>query len=180
MLNAFPKTRALGFSLIEMMIGVAILGILLAAALPSYRAWMLNTQIRNAADSIQNGLQRARAEAIKRNTPVDFVLAPGNNSTWLVQLPGGGGGGPLGLDPIDSRSDINEGSKEVISAIVLGANTVTFDNLGRPTTGAFTVNLTSTILTAAESLDLRVTVGFGGNIKMCDPHAGASSPRSCN
>ena len=181
MLNAISKTRALGFSLIEMMIGITILGLLLAAAMPSYRAWMLNAQIRSAAESIQNGLQRARAEAIKRNTPVQFVLGVGNDSSWIVQLPTGGGGGPLGTDPlinIDARSS-NEGSKDVTRAITLGANIVTFNNIGQPTTGAFTVNLTSTILTAAESQDLNVTVGFGGNVKMCDPHVGASNPRSC-
>ena len=177
MLSAFPKIRALGFSLVELMIGIAILGILLAAAIPSYRSWILNSQIRNAAESIQNGLQRARTEALKQNTFVSFVLGAGNDSSWSV-LPGGGPV-PLGA-PIDSRLS-SEGSKSVVlTPVPAGATTVTFDLMGRPLAGGLTgVGVDSTILPAASSQDLSVTIGLGGNIKMCDPNVSSPNPRAC-
>ena len=66
--------RQHGFTLVEVMVAIVILGILFGIALPTYRVWIQNVQIRNAAESIQNGLQLARTEAVKRNTNVAFVL----------------------------------------------------------------------------------------------------------
>jgi type IV fimbrial biogenesis protein FimT len=50
-----------GFTLVEMMIAIAIFALLVLAALPEFRIWMQNTQIRTAAEGILNGLQFARA-----------------------------------------------------------------------------------------------------------------------
>ena len=63
-----------GFSLVELMITVAVLGIVLMIALPNMGAWLQNTQIRTSAEAMQAGLQLARAEALKRNTTVRFQL----------------------------------------------------------------------------------------------------------
>lgn len=176
MLSALPKSRSLGFSLIELMIAVAILAILTGLAMPSFQAWLQNAQIRNAAESVQNGLQRARAEAVGRNTDVEFVLGAG--SSWVVQLTDG--------TNIESRSS-SEGSRDVTVAVTpAGATTVTFNNFGglkaanADASVPFTqVNLDSSVLAAAASQELRVTIGLGGNVRMCDPNAPASSPRAC-
>lgn len=176
-LNAFIKSRHLGFSLIELLIGIVIMAILLSLAMPSFQAWLQNTQIRNAAESIQNGLQRARAEAVGRNTNVEFVL--GTGSSWVVKLAGGAN--------IESRPS-SEGSRDVTVAVApAGATTVTFNNFGgvvQPTnadgSAPFTqVGLDSSVLAAADSQELRVTIGVGGNVRMCDPNAPAGSPRAC-
>lgn len=66
--------RQAGMTLVELMIGLAVFGILVMMALPDYTAWIQNTKIRNAAESVQNGLQLARAEAIRRNTDVTFAF----------------------------------------------------------------------------------------------------------
>lgn len=175
-MNTCLKTRSSGFSLIELLIGIVILAILAGLAMPSFQAWLQNTQIRNAAESIQNGLQRARAEAVGRNTNVEFVLGAG--SSWVVQLPDG--------TNIESRSS-NEGSRDVAVAVTpLGATTVTFNNFGSVLANnadasvPFTqVDFDSAVLAAAESQELRVTIGLGGNVRMCDPNAAAPSPRAC-
>jgi len=63
-------TRNRGFSLIELMVTITIVVLLILMALPSYSQWLTNTRIRNAAESIHNGLQFARNEAVQRNTNV--------------------------------------------------------------------------------------------------------------
>ncbi|RZL01465.1 MAG: prepilin-type N-terminal cleavage/methylation domain-containing protein [Rubrivivax sp.] len=70
--------RQRGFSMIEIVVTMVILGLLLSAALPSGVAWIRNMRIRSTAESIQSGLQRARTEAVRRNTSVSF---------WLVSTP---------------------------------------------------------------------------------------------
>lgn len=176
MLNAISKTRSLGFSLVELMIGVAIMGLLLSFAVPNLRTWILNAQIRNAAESILNGMQLARAEALARNTPVAFVLRPvaGTDSTsWDVFVVG---------DAVAKASRLSSEGSDSVSRAVLpgGATTVTFDNAGMAIAGGITsIALDSTILPAAASNDLMVIVGLGGSIKMCDPNVASPNPRAC-
>lgn len=78
-----------GFNLVEMMIVVAIIGILFAIALPSMQAWIRNVQIRSDADSVLAGLQKARTEAVKNNQCVALVLTSLNSrSDWQVIMDG--------------------------------------------------------------------------------------------
>ena len=63
MLNSMQR----GFTLVELMIGIAIVGLSLVMAAPSFSSWIQSTQIRTAAEAVQNGLQLARGEAVRRN-----------------------------------------------------------------------------------------------------------------
>lgn len=63
-----------GFSLVELSVVVAILGLLLAVGFPSFQTWLRSVQVRNAAESLQNGLQFARMEALRRNERVSFWM----------------------------------------------------------------------------------------------------------
>lgn len=176
LLSDFPKFRHLGFSLIELLIGIVIMGILMSLAMPSFQTWLQNSQIRNEAESIQNGLQSARAESVGRNADVEFVLGAG--SSWVVRVAGGAN--------IESRSS-SEGSKDVtVTVTPAGTTTVTFNNFGgvkaanADASAPFTrIDLDSSVLAAANSQELRITIGLGGNVRMCDPNAPVSSPRAC-
>lgn len=163
------RKQSLGFSLVELMIGIAVLAILLSIAVPSFRTMIINSQVRNAAESIANGLQKARAEAVARNTNVTFVLAAGTNTSWTVNQ-------VAPATVIESR-DSGEGSANVTrTEVPAGETTVTFSNLGRviDATPITQINLTATDSTKS----LRVTIGAGGNVRMCDPSI-SSGPRAC-
>ena len=62
-------------TIIELMIVVAVISILAVMVLPEFKQTIANSQIRGAAESIQNGLQIAKLEAIRRNTNVVFYFA---------------------------------------------------------------------------------------------------------
>ena len=173
MLSTLTIRKIAGFSLVELMVSVVVLGILASIAVPSFQAWLRNTQIRNAAESITNGLQRARAEAVSRNTNTTFVM--GADSSWTISV----------VNPaltLDQRL-ASEGSKNVARTVLpAGATTVTFSNVGLVVANADASNsITQFDLTATGgSQNLRVTIGTGGNARMCDPNLTAgSSPRAC-
>jgi type IV fimbrial biogenesis protein FimT len=61
-----------GFSLIEFMIALAILGVLLLAILPAYREWIASQQLMNHARFLADTLDLARSEAIKHGFRVNL------------------------------------------------------------------------------------------------------------
>lgn len=56
-----------GFSLLELIIVLAILGLLLALATPNYLRWRAQAQLDEAARSLAWTFQQARAEAKRAN-----------------------------------------------------------------------------------------------------------------
>jgi len=64
--------RAPGFTLVEVLIGLAIASALLLAATRSLGSWIPRTQQRNHAEALVQALHHARSEAIKRGHRVDL------------------------------------------------------------------------------------------------------------
>lgn len=79
------KTSASGFTLIEMMIAIAIAGVLAAVAVPSFRDFIINSSITTQANDFVSGLALARSEAIKRGTSARVTAAGADfSSGWTV------------------------------------------------------------------------------------------------
>ena len=172
--------RRAGFTLIEVMIGLAVMAILMVMGLPSFTAWLQKGQIRTAAEAIQNGLMLARAEAVRRNTPVSFSMA-GPDSSWTVATVA------TPLPPIQVRTGA-EGSSNAIVAVTAGALPVSvqFDGLGRANIAAnLTIEVTNPVggacgtgLTQMRCLNVQVTPG--GTVRMCDPQVSTTGDtRKC-
>ena len=70
-----PSVR-LGFSLVEFLIAVAIFGLLVLAAGPSYRHWIASQQLANHAHFLAGTLNLARSEAIKTGYRVNLCKSP--------------------------------------------------------------------------------------------------------
>jgi type IV fimbrial biogenesis protein FimT len=70
--QVLPDRRQHGFTLIELMVIIAVLGVLVAIALPSFKSTIDRRNLVGAANDIFAGLQYARSEAIKRNQNIEF------------------------------------------------------------------------------------------------------------
>lgn len=78
------KHRQHGATLIELIIGLAIMALLLLFGVPEYTAFMNNARLRATADTLATGINLARAEAVKRNNRVEFVLTDEEPIATLV------------------------------------------------------------------------------------------------
>jgi len=78
------RTFQRGFTIIEVMISLAVLGVLISLGAPGFVEWLQNQQIRAAAEATLNGLQVARGEAVRRNTPVRFQLVSDLTSSCVL------------------------------------------------------------------------------------------------
>jgi len=61
-----------GFTLIELMVAIAVLGVLLSMALPSYQGMLKNNCLTTNTNTLVTSFQQARSEAIKRRTKVEI------------------------------------------------------------------------------------------------------------
>lgn len=168
-----------GLTLIEVMITIAIGLILALMALPMYSTWIAGQQVRTAAESVYEGIRVAQTEAVRRNSPVRFVVDPAKG--WKVEL--------VSDDSLVREGLLIEGSPKVSLTLTPdGADTIVFDGLGRALDDALAP------LAARVTIDVKSTTGFtdvreqrvvidtaaatGVGIRTCDPKLSAD-PRAC-
>jgi type IV fimbrial biogenesis protein FimT len=92
--------RARGFTMLELLVVVAIAALLFAIGVPTFRNASLGARLSAAANNLLASIQLARSEAIKRNLAVT-VCASSDGATCA-----GGGGWEQGWIVIDSAANV--------------------------------------------------------------------------
>lgn len=73
--NLGRQTLSNGFTLIELMVTVAILGILSALAAPSIQGTIVKSKLTGVGNEFIGNIQRARNEAVSKNTCVSMCMS---------------------------------------------------------------------------------------------------------
>jgi len=186
-----------GFTIIEVVIVVALAAFLLAAVAPSVSTWMRNTRIRTAAEAISNGLQQARNEAVRRNQSVGFYLVSdtsavsmsdscalsASSSGWVVALASPVSKCASDRDtfiavrpPGDTANGLSVASKDAGGN---DATSVSFNGYGQISSASpiSCIKLSNSSDSGARALN--IAINAGGQIRMCDPAVSSSDPRAC-
>jgi type IV fimbrial biogenesis protein FimT len=198
-----------GFSLVELMTVIVVLGVLLVMVLPSLSDWMVNQRIRNTADALLRGLQLARQEAVRRNQTMGFwlVSAPATSASKLdgsCALSSSSGAWVVSInDPVgkcDSSPSVTAepflvakhapgdgGGQDIAVAATqsdksTAATSIQFSGLGRVSSGTpiARIDVTKSGGDSANYRSLCIEVSGVGLVRMCDPAlTDNADPRAC-
>jgi len=182
-----------GFSLVELIVGLAVLALLIALGVPQYAAFTANARIRATSEGVTAGLNLARAEAVKRNARVEMVLTDDPPVEGLVNslTPSTSGTNWMVREWVPSSNSYNfiegkagaEGSGREESGVIVASSStdasydgrVTFTGfgamaIGQPVTFQFTYPAAGACAAASGPLRcLNINVSPGGQIRVCDP-----------
>jgi type IV fimbrial biogenesis protein FimT len=134
-------TRVSGFSLVELMITIAILAVLLAIGLPSFQGSLRSNRVTSTTNELMASISLARSEALRNPggavlcTTTDGATCGGNwNNGWMVWVDVNGDGNPGGADDRVLRY-VQGKNQLVLAATSPGgaafANRIDFDHRGR-------------------------------------------------
>jgi len=186
-----PAAAARGFTLIELMITVALAAILTALAAPSMTAMIRSNRIQTEASWLLNDLQFARSEAIRTGQPVSLCPTATGGTTsptcittntwhsgWIVFRDATGSGTPdytVSNPLLRQRAGLPNGDTAVASTAP-SPNAITFNREG------FTTGLgTSTVMMKFHTSDSNtkatrcISVDFGGRLNTLIYGASSSS-----
>ncbi|SDX36877.1 GspH/FimT family pseudopilin [Marinobacter mobilis] len=135
-MNFLKKSR--GFTLIELIVTIAVFGVIIALAAPSFQNMVISNRVAFDRDEFFNLLQFARSEAIKNGTAV--TICKSSNGSSCDNSLGWNGGWLLFADTdrdgvLDASGDKVIKSVDPLEGLVVvtqsnGDNLVTFESRG--------------------------------------------------
>ena len=182
-MNAPRRLRQAGFTLVELMIVVALVAILLALAAPSFRETLARNRLEGVAGELATDFQYARSEAVARNAQVGLFV--GSNCYTVFVVNGTAPTSacvhatPIKNVPIDAGSSI---SLAFLSTAATAQPYIQFDPVrgmaadatGNDWQGQVTVG------TSVGNWQLRSDVTNAGRVKTCSPSGTFKGYSSCS
>jgi type IV fimbrial biogenesis protein FimT len=175
---------ARGFSLIELMITIAVAALLLMAAVPAMQSWIADARVRTAAETFQNAARLAQGEAVRRSRTAVLMLTNGAPSEdakpaaggkrWVVRL--------LERTTADDGEEslfLRGGAEAASGEVTVAGDALTcFNAFGQLTTLSADATGLGAACTAKASAEfgfsrsggrsMKVLIGLGGKVRLCD------------
>lgn len=156
--------RNFGFTLIELMVSLAVLVVLISVAIPSFMNLIQNSRSAALANSLVIALNVARSESVKRNALVNLcpssdgatcMATPDWTAGWIAQQNGGATLQVWGAPDTGA-----------VIAQTGGATTIQFDGSGRMTLPAAAVIFNSRYPNCSGDQARRIRVSTTGRVSV--------------
>jgi type IV fimbrial biogenesis protein FimT len=138
-----------GFTLIELMITVAIMSIMMAVGLPSFQSIIASSRLTAAANAMVSALQLARFEAIKQHKPVVVTKKTNWKDGWIVYVD-------------KNRNNAQDTDEPTLATFDAISPTVKMDN-------------TTVTYTTYMNYDESGRANVGGHFTFCSPATGTAT-----
>lgn len=181
------RRRLGGFTLVELMVTIAVIAILATIAAPNMMAFLDRNRVVGAGEAVYGQLQAARSEAIKQGARMTAAFSSG--SAWCVGYARGdvacdctaalGGSNPcsiLGDGQNALLTAISSGPFSGVGMNAGGPASLTFDGVRGTLTGAGG----GVSFSSAQGRQLRVEVNVLGRVRLCSPDGSVGGYPTCN
>ena len=176
-----------GFTLIEMLIAVALIGILSAATLPGFSGFLNGQKVNLAANNVYTAMQLTKASAIQQNARMALVFEPTLGSWCIFNRT---------EEPTSTACSWTSNTLETgvlrkyiepmpiglaIAVLPASATQITYDGLGRvvPNSDA-SATITNVTVTMPTDPGRANTVQLSnGIVRLCDPLKAVGDPQAC-
>lgn len=163
-----------GFTLLETMIVVSIIGVLVTIAIPNFQIWVSNQRLRSDMAQLEGDLQSARMTAINRNAPVTVQFNVPAANQYIVFIDDGQGG-LGGVGGANARNLTQDGTEPLLFQRTLSTGTTFFQvNAaggailfnGKGLRGRPMANPADVVLQSDQGKQYRITVTLTGDVNV--------------
>ena len=157
--------RSAGFTLIELMVALALVALLLTVALPSYQSLRQEQMVKAATMAVYNYLKLLKSESIKRNSSLSLIVFNSGASNWCYRIAIDGVGSCTGCSDTCSSLD---GRKGADASEFAGVNLTTSYSGGKLTFSPRRGTLPSGNITlASNGTSMKVMTSNLGRVRTC-------------
>lgn len=160
-------------SLIELLMSMAIISLLTALALPSFRDVLDHFKIESATSEFRSAILLTRSEAIKRGVRIDLVPAVAHDWSrgWVSLIDSNNNQQADANEEVLHHSPDLPERLHIVASLRDGTKTyLAFDPSGRPRSAASsTLPQFGSFVLAVGSQQRKVIIGFLGRVRICDP-----------
>ena len=172
MASQWPS-RMRGFTLIELMVVVALVAIVLSLAAPSFTGTLARKRLEGVATELSTDIQYARSEAAQKNAAVGIVFGTNCYTVYLVGTSAATGCAALGGGSPLKDVGVSGGTTLAFAPTTSGAF-IAFDPVRGMATDAAagTTDLSGvvTLTNSAGNWQIQARVTRVGRVKLCSPN----------
>ncbi|VVC75586.1 hypothetical protein AQUSIP_08760 [Aquicella siphonis] len=155
-------SRIQGFNLLELLILIAVIGILTVTAVPAFINYLQTRRLVGASEQLYYALQYARSEAVKRNTTVYVSFQTGSNWCYGINA------NTTCSCNVANSCGLGSTQAPASGSISLAASGLTNNALHfEPNHGAANASSTLTFTASGPAISASVKVGLLGNPFLC-------------
>lgn len=156
--------RSAGFSLTELMVGLTLTGIVVAATVPNLRSYRESQRMSSAGDQIASAIREAQARARSQNHEIVLEYRTATNEFAVIDDVNGNGiadgGEQVTVSPLPSGV--------TLASTTLTGNQLMFNGRGR------SINSGSIVLSGSHVSNREISISAGtGNVKIKVPKSGS-------
>ncbi|HEY2929577.1 GspH/FimT family pseudopilin [Piscinibacter sp.] len=169
--NLRPST-ARGFTLIELMVVVALTAVILSLAAPSFSNFLAKRRVEGVASELVTDLQYARSEAVQRNANVGVIVESSCYSVYVLGTTDATSCTSRGTGSVELKTvQLATGSATLVFTSNNSKAFIEFEPVRGMATNASSVDYSGyiNVTGSSGSWTLRAVVTKIGRVKTCSP-----------